>query len=86
MHDDEGFADLVLSSSAPAGSLDGIRRLHGSQHCPAPGGTPFAAEQEQVLLLQDQGSGDKVRLTVPTPPRMGTTRGRLYPRLLPTSC
>ena len=63
----------MLSSSAPVGSLDGIRRLHGSQHCPAPGGTPFAAEREQILLLQDQGSGDKVRPTVPMSPHQPLT-------------
>ena len=63
-HDDDGFADLVLCSSAPQGSLDGIRRLNGSQHRPAPVqpcGTPFAAEREQVQQEQGRGSVDKVR-------------------------
>lgn len=70
-HDDDGFADLVLCSSAPQGSLDGIRRLNGSQHRPAPVqpcGTPFAAEREQVQQEQGRGSVDKVRPWVPMPP------------------
>eukprot|EP00891_Asterochloris_glomerata_P006232 jgi/Astpho2/6232/Aster-03638 len=67
-HDDDGFADLVLCSSAPQGSLDGIRRLNGSQHRPAPVqpcGTPFAAEREQVQQEQGRGSVDKAAAAFP---------------------